>query len=495
MNLFENTSNNKKYYTLDYFYHQKFNSKVFKVSLNGNFTCPNIDGTVGVGGCTYCSSLGSGEFAGNKDDDLIKQFNEIKTILHKKWPEAKYIGYFQANTNTYAPLDILKEKYETILKLDNVVGLSIATRPDAINDDVLDYLEELNKKTYLTIELGLQTIHEKTSDIINRCHTLECFEDMVKKLHDRHINIVIHIINGLPYETKEMMLETVKYLNKLKIQGIKIHMLHIVKGTKMALEYEQNPFHILTKEEYVDIVCDQLEILNSNIVINRITGDPKADDLIEPNWLIKKFGVLNEIDKELARRNTYQGFNKTILNKVKQLMIQTVKENDIVVDATVGNGHDTLFLSKLVPKGYLYGFDVQDEAIKHTSDLLAENELKNYTLFCDSHENISSILNDYTGKISLINFNLGYLPNSNKLITTDYHSTIKAIENSLQLLNHKGIILITVYPGHESGLNESIKLKQFCDKLTDYDISYYHNTDNEIAPYLICIRNKKHRFL
>ena len=299
--------NNKRYHTLDYFYKKKFNSKVFKVSLNGNFTCPNIDGTVGYGGCIYCSSLGSGEFAGDKNKDLITQFNEVKTMMEKKWPNSKYIGYFQANTNTYAPLNELKEKYETILKLDNVIGLNIATRADSITDECMDYLEELSHKTYLTIELGLQTIHEKTSKFINRCHSLECFKKYVEELRKRNINVVVHIINGLPYETKKMMIETVKYLNNLDIQGIKIHMLSVVKNTKLATLYNEKPFHILTKEEYVDIVCDQLEYLRPEIVINRITGDPKREDLIEPYWLIKKFTVLNEIDKEMVRRDSYQG--------------------------------------------------------------------------------------------------------------------------------------------------------------------------------------------
>lgn len=306
-NKFKYSNSNKRYHTLDYFYKNKFNSKVFKVSLNAGFSCPNIDGTVGYGGCIYCSSSGSGDYAGNPNDNLIKQFNTVKEIIHKKWPEAKYIGYFQAHTNTYAPVNVLKEKYETILKLPNVVGLNIATRADAISDECLDYLTELNKKTYLTIELGLQTIHESTTKLINRCHTLECFEKMVKKLRDRNINVVVHIINGLPYETKEMMIETAKYLNKLDIQGIKIHMLHILKGTKLAKIYNEKPFHVLTKEEYIDIVCDQLEYINENIVINRITGDPSIDDLIEPNWLVKKFCVLNDIDKEMVKRDSYQG--------------------------------------------------------------------------------------------------------------------------------------------------------------------------------------------
>ena len=315
MNLFENTNTNKRYYTLDYYYKQKFGCKVFKVSLNAGFSCPNIDGTIGTGGCIYCSNSGSGEFAGNKSDDLVKQFNDVKKILHKKWPKAKYIGYFQAHTNTYADVNILKEKYEAILKLENVVGLSIATRPDAISDECLEYLIDLNKRTYLTIELGLQTIHDKTSTLINRCHTLEEFKDMVLKLRENNINVVVHIIDGLPYETKEMMLETVEYLNKLDIQGIKIHMLHILKNTKLAEIYKNENFHILTKDEYIDIVVSQLELLRPDIVIHRITGDPKVEDLIEPTWLIKKFVVLNDIDKELKRRDTYQGklYKKTQL--------------------------------------------------------------------------------------------------------------------------------------------------------------------------------------
>ena len=299
--------NNKRYYTLDSFYKEKFGCKIAKVSLNCNFTCPNRDGTKGVGGCIYCSSLRSGEYAGFVEDDVITQFNKVQEVMLNKWKDCKFIGYFQAGTNTYAPVDVLKEKFEPILKLKDVVGLSIATRPDSITDECLDYLTDLNKRTFLTIELGLQTIHDKTSKLINRCHSLEEFENMVKKLRERKINVVVHIINGLPYETKEMMLETVKYLNNLDIQGIKIHMLHVLKNTKLANMYEEEKFPILTKDEYIDIVVNQLELLRSDIVINRITGDPKVDDLIEPTWLVKKFVVLNDIDKELKRRDTYQG--------------------------------------------------------------------------------------------------------------------------------------------------------------------------------------------
>lgn len=306
-NPFQYTDNNKRYHTLDYFYKNKFGKKVCKISLNAGFTCPNKDGTKGYGGCIYCSKLGSGDFAGNKEKDLITQFNEVKEIMKKKWPDALYIGYFQANTNTYAKTEVLKQKYEPILELKNVIGLNIATRPDAITEDCLDYLEELSTRTYLTVELGLQTIHEKTTKLINRGHDLECFTNMVKELRKRNINVVVHIINGLPYETKEMMLETVEYLNKLDIQGIKIHMLHIIKDTRLANLYYQEKFHILTKEEYIDIVIEQLERLRPEIIINRITGDPVKEDLIEPTWLLKKFCVLNDIDKEMVKRNSYQG--------------------------------------------------------------------------------------------------------------------------------------------------------------------------------------------
>jgi len=304
---FKYSDSNKRYYTLDYFYKHKFNSKVFKVSLNAGFSCPNKDGTKGYGGCIYCSKLGSGDYAGDETEPLVEQFNKVKEIMNHKWPNSKYIAYFQANTNTYAPVEVLKEKYESVMYLDNVIGLNIATRPDAISDECLEYLSELNNKTYLTVELGLQTIHEETSKLINRGHDLKCFDDMVKKLRNRNINVVVHIINGLPYETKEMMLETAKYLSDLDIQGIKIHMLHILKDTALANLYEKEHFHVLTREEYVDIVCSQLELLRDDIVIHRITGDPNPNDLIEPTWLIKKFGVLNEIDKEMVKRDSYQG--------------------------------------------------------------------------------------------------------------------------------------------------------------------------------------------
>ena len=298
--MFKYTLDNKRYHTLNYYNKSKYGCKVFKVSLNAGFSCPNKKNGKG---CIYCYN-GSGE---NDGMDLLTQFNKVRDNNLKKWPNAKYIGYFQAGTNTYADVNTLKSKYEPILKLDNVIGLNIATRCDALNSDVLDYLEDLNNRTDLIVELGLQTIHESTSKLINRGHTLEQFEEAVLELRKRNINVVVHIINGLPFETKEMMLSTIKYLNKLDIQGIKIHMLFILKDTPILNLYNTTNFHILSKEEYIDIVIDQLELLRPEIVIHRITGDPIKELLIEPTWLLKKFSVLDDIDKEMVKRDSYQG--------------------------------------------------------------------------------------------------------------------------------------------------------------------------------------------
>ena len=305
--MFEYTLDNKRYHTLNYHVKNKYKCKVVKISLNAGFTCPNIDGTRGYGGCIYCSKLGSGDFGGDINKSLEEQFYEVKDVIDRKWPNSKYIAYFQARTNTYAPVNILKEKYESVLKLDDVIGIAIATRADAIDDECLDYLSDLNKRTNLTIELGLQTIHDTTSKLINRCHTLKEFEDTYKKLKSRDIEVVVHIINGLPFETQDMMLDTVRYLNKLEIDGIKIHMLNIIKDTGMAKLYDNSKFHLLTKDEYIDTVIKQLELLDPKVVIHRITSDPNPVDLIEPRWLIKKFCLLNDIDKEMKKRDTYQG--------------------------------------------------------------------------------------------------------------------------------------------------------------------------------------------
>lgn len=300
-----------RYYTLDYYYKQKYNSKVFKVALNGNFTCPNRDGTISKDGCIFCSASGSGDFAGDKNKPLKIQFEEIKEILHKKWKDAKYIVYFQANTNTYGPISKLKTLFNEAITLDqNIVGINIATRPDCISNETLDYLSELNKKIPVVIELGLQTIHESTAKLINRGYELNVFVDAVKKLKDKNIEVVVHIINGLPHETKDMMLQTVKFLNDLEIDGIKIHSLFILKDTKLAKMYFNNEFTVQSLEDYVDVVTEQLALINENIIIHRINGDAPRDLLIEPQWSIKKLVVMNEIDKVMKQKNYYQGIKK-----------------------------------------------------------------------------------------------------------------------------------------------------------------------------------------
>lgn len=297
-----------RYYTLDYYYRNKYNSKVFKVALNGNFTCPNRDGTISYNGCIFCSEKGSGDFAGDKELPLEEQFKQIKEILLKKWPNSKYIPYFQANTNTYGPLEKIKKLFNEAIELDkDIVAIAIATRPDCINDEILQYLNELNKIKPVTIELGLQTIHNDTAKIINRGYELSVFDDCVKRLNKFNIDVIVHIINGLPNETKEMMLDTVRYLNTLNIQGIKIHSLFILKNTKLAEMYFNNEFNMLSMDEYIDITVEQLAIIRDNIVIHRINGDAPKDLLIEPQWSLKKLVVMNEIDKEMKKRNYYQG--------------------------------------------------------------------------------------------------------------------------------------------------------------------------------------------
>jgi radical SAM protein (TIGR01212 family) len=285
---------------------------VFKVALDGGFDCPNRDGTVAHGGCTFCSAAGSGDFAGNRADDLLTQFNEVRDRMHEKWKDGKYMAYFQAFTNTHAPVSVLREKYETVLGLDGVVGLSIATRPDCLPDDVVEYLAELHERTYLWVELGLQTVHERTADLINRAHDFDCYVEGVNKLRKHGIRVCSHIINGLPLEDRGMMMETAKAVADLDVQGIKIHLLHLLKGTPMVKQYEKGKLTFLSQDDYVQLVCDQLEILPPEMIIHRITGDGPIELMVGPMWSVNKWEVLNAINGELERRGSYQGkwFNK-----------------------------------------------------------------------------------------------------------------------------------------------------------------------------------------
>ena len=235
--------------------------KIFKVALDGGFDCPNRDGTVAHGGCTFCSAAGSGDFAGNRADSIAVQFKEIKEKMHEKWHEGKYIAYFQAFTNTHAPVEVLKEKFEPVLKEPGVVGLSIGTRPDCLPDDVVEYLADLNQRTYLWVELGLQTIHQSTSDLINRAHDMKTYYDGVAKLRKHNINVCTHIINGLPGEDYDMMMATAKEVAQMDVQGIKIHLLHLLKGTPMVKQYDKGLLTFMTQEEYTNLVVDQLEVI------------------------------------------------------------------------------------------------------------------------------------------------------------------------------------------------------------------------------------------
>ena len=300
--MFKNTLDNKRYHTLNYFFKKKFGQKVFKVPLDINSTCPNQYN----GGCIYCSNK---SVAGISDNtlDILEQFEKGRKIMEQKWPDSLYIPYFQSGTNTYNDKNLVKGYIDKLLLLPKVIGIDIATRPDCLSDEWLDYLDELNKKTFLIVELGLQSSNNNTLKFINRGHDKEIFKKAVEKLHERNIFVVAHIINGLPYEEKEDMINTIKFVNDLKIDGIKIHMLYIAKNTPLANYYENNKFHILTRGEYIDIVCDQLRLLNPDVVVMRITGDPELNVLVAPEWLIKKFMVLNGIDLEMAKRNIYQG--------------------------------------------------------------------------------------------------------------------------------------------------------------------------------------------
>lgn len=297
----------KRYNSLDYFFKNKFSTKVAKIPLSGGFTCPNRDGTKGVGGCIYCSDKLSGEFAGKLCDSIEKQFSDVAEMLSKKWKNTKYMPYFQTGTATYACVEKLRSLYEEALRQKDVVGLSIATRPDCISDEVLSLLVDISKKTFLTVELGLQTIHDKTGAVINRCSTFHEFEESFKRLKDAGIDICVHLINGLPFETRDMMMESVRVVSDMKPWSVKLHLLHIIRGTVCEEMYEKGTLPVFEKDDYVELICDQIEVLDRTIVLQRLTGDGERNSLVAPLWSIKKFEVLNAIDKTLACRNSVQG--------------------------------------------------------------------------------------------------------------------------------------------------------------------------------------------
>ena len=309
INPFKNSDSNKRYYTYDYYLRKTFGGKCMKIPLDAGFTCPNIDGRCSVGGCIYCSSRGSGDFAADSVIPVADQFEMIKAQLSGKWKTDKYIPYFQAHTNTYAPLAVIREKVESVMCKDGIVGLNIATRADCLEDDVVEYLASLAERTVLTVELGLQTAHDSTAMLINRGHTYADFlagYEKLRKASDK-INICIHLIFGLPEESREMMLETVKAVARLRPDQVKIHLLHVIRGTKLAEIYESGDYEPLTMDEYVDIVTSALTLLPPDTVIGRLTGDGMQSELLSPDWSRKKTVVINSIDKKLFDDGLWQG--------------------------------------------------------------------------------------------------------------------------------------------------------------------------------------------
>lgn len=303
----QNSNNGKRYHTFQSEMNCVFGSRVLKIALDGGFTCPNRDGTKGNGGCIYCSEQGAGEFAGKRITPLAVQLESGKALLSGKWNASRYIAYFQAYSNTYAPLEQLRERYEEALALPGVVGLSISTRPDLLPDDVLDYLSDLNRRTYLEVELGLQSSHDTTLRRINRCHTYADFLEGYRKLNERGIRVCVHLINSLPGETAEMMRETARRVARLQPNSVKIHMLYILKNSRLEKEYQAQTMPLLSMEQYISLVCDQLELLPPDTVIQRLTGDGDRSQVVAPEWTLHKRRVRNGIDAELRRRSSRQG--------------------------------------------------------------------------------------------------------------------------------------------------------------------------------------------
>ncbi len=486
-NSFECSNTNKRYHTFDYYLKNKYHEKVFKVSLNAGFTCPNRDGKVGYGGCTFCSNLGGGENGGNIHDELDVQFNKMKDIMHLKWPASKYIAYFQAFSNTYAPVNILKELYEPFVYKEDVVAISIATRADCLEDDVIDYLASINERRDLWVEIGLQTSNDETAKLINRGYDYNTFVDSVNKLRKHNINVTVHIINGLPNETKEMMIKTVQDINKLDIQGIKIHSLNILKDSVMGNDFYNHPFKILSKNDYIDVVIKQLENLRKEIVVQRLTSDPIKENLIAPKWNTDKIQLLNDIDKEMVKRDTYQG--KALESKEKKLSPSVIYYHDLInnfaskdkiaIDATLGNGNDSLFLANLFKK--VYSFDIQDLAVKRSKE-----KLKDYDNVIVTQANHMYVDNYVKEKVDLVTFNLGFLPGSDKKICTNSYTTINALKKCYELLNDNGLIIITTYSRHLGGSKEANDIDDFLSnsnykydkKRFDYELVYVIRKDH-----------------
>lgn len=299
--------NGKPYYSLDFYLKQTFGEKIYRIALNGGMSCPNRDGTIGTGGCIFCSTGGSGDFAASRLLSITEQIEQEKERIRSKRHCNRYIAYFQAYTNTYAPIETLRRLFTEAISHPDIAVLSIATRPDCLGEPVLELLEELNRMKPVWVELGLQTMHDKTADFIRRGYPLSVYEDAVKHLKKHNLMVITHIILGLPYETTDDMLATIAYLNRLGCDGIKLQLLHVLSGTQLANYYEKQPFSILSQEEYLSILIDCIEHLSPDTVIHRVTGDGPKDLLLAPLWSLNKRGVLNSLHREMKLRGAYQG--------------------------------------------------------------------------------------------------------------------------------------------------------------------------------------------
>ena len=299
--------NGKPYHSFDSMLKERFHGKVYKAALNGGMTCPNRDGTLGSRGCIFCSAGGSGDFAGDRRDTITQQIEKQTKSIRAKRNADSFIAYFQAYTNTYAPVEYLRSVYTEAISHPDVVALSIGTRPDCLGEDVLNLLEELNRIKPVWVELGLQTIHEKTARYIRRGYPLSCFDTAVKNLRERNLEVIVHTILGLPHETQSDILATMNYLNRMDIQGIKLQLLHVLRGTDLADDYLAGKFQVYSMEEYLDLLIDCLEHLSPEIVIHRLTGDGPKDLLLAPLWSSAKRTVLNTLHRECKISNSYQG--------------------------------------------------------------------------------------------------------------------------------------------------------------------------------------------
>ena len=529
-NEFIYSNNYKRYHSYDYYLKKKYDGKVTRIALNAGFSCPHIAINSGSG-CIFCA-------VHNKKANLLSpeqirsQFHKKKQSLAKKWKDTKYIAYFQTGSNTFASLDDLKRVFGSVLPSPigdeelniPLVGIDIATRPDCITREIVEYLANLKETVDVSVELGLQTVRDDTARFINRGYTLETFERAYKILAEYNIPVTLHIINSLPNETHEMMLETARYianLNPLPF-GVKIHQLYVADGTQLYDFYNAGEVKLLSKEEYIDIVVSQLEILPPKVVIMRLTGDPELtpNETAIPEWVAKKFSVINDIDKRMVSKGTYQGrlsgceyINDThtesahsrpketdyrnrasltnMLSMAKRLLDISIRENGVYADFTMGKGGDVLYIKKSCPSAKIYAFDIQSEAVQITKKRLQDEKCfdENIILINDSHANLRNYISEeLDGAI----FNLGYLPGSDKSVTTQTDSTFACLTAALDILKPGGVIVVSVYPGHEEGVHEGDKILEFAANLEkkEYDCLYHRLINIPEAPFIVAFQKK-----